>query len=142
MGDDSLMDKRRMCVNRFIVMAQALDEFHPILFWPQARHLFGAHTTHMRTAYLLLATLLLDVHTMPVRSQVPQLLRGAGVKIRSLSTPLLKFLYHDESLQLLSTADEGQARLIWLSECAGHDSISRNLLVVESVPLSLCLLEE
>ena len=87
MGDDSLMGKRRMCVNRFIVMAQALDEFHPIHFWPQTLHIFGAHTTHMRTAYLLLATLLLDLHTMPVLSQLPQLLRGAGVKIRSLSTP-------------------------------------------------------
>ena len=86
-GDDSLMGKRRMCVNRFIVMAQALDEFHPIHFWPQTLYIFGAHTTNMRTAYLLLATLLLDLHTMLVRSQLPQLLRGAGVKIRSLSTP-------------------------------------------------------
>lgn len=52
--DDFLMCKRSMRVNRFIVIAQALDQFPPFLFWPQKLHVSGTHITRMRTAYHLL----------------------------------------------------------------------------------------
>lgn len=52
--DDFLMCKRSMCVNRFIVIAQALDKFPPFLCWPQKLHVSGTHITRMRTAYYFL----------------------------------------------------------------------------------------
>ena len=52
--DYFLMCKRSMCVNRFIVISQALDEFSSFLFWHQTLHVSGTHITRMRTAYYFL----------------------------------------------------------------------------------------
>ena len=54
MDDDSLMCKRLTYVNRFFVIAQALDGTPPFPFWPQTLYTSGADTKRMRTAYYCL----------------------------------------------------------------------------------------
>ena len=76
--DDFLMCKRSMRVNRFIVIAQALDQFPPPFLASKASRIWDPHYTHAH-CLLLLVTLLSDLRTMSVRSQLPQLLCGDGV---------------------------------------------------------------
>ena len=58
--DDSLVCKRYVREWLYLI-AQALDEFHPILFWPRTLHISGIHYTYA-FGLLLLAILLLDLH--------------------------------------------------------------------------------
>ena len=77
--DDFLMCKRSMRLNRFIVIAQALDQFPPFLFLAsKASRTWDPNYTHVH-CLLLLVTLLSDLRTMSVRSQLPQLLCEDGV---------------------------------------------------------------
>ena len=58
--DDSLVCKRYLREWLYLI-AQALDEFHPILFWPRTLHISGTHYTYA-FGLLLLAILLLELH--------------------------------------------------------------------------------
>ena len=147
MDDDSLMCTRRMRVNRFIVISQALDEFPPF------RSFFGLkYFTYLgpilhacaRPIYSCNITFRSAHHACSVTAPTI-IMWSRGVDPFSESASYLNFCttLKDSNKEQLFMVEEGKA---WTERMRGSLlrawSISRNVLKVSSTLTSLCLLEK